>query len=400
MSPPEAQSRALVFVPGLLASEREQQRDFLIDGLCGVSETVHVDRVGPAAIKGASGVRLRTEQADSGVRRTLDVFEAYWGDLVHPLSEKPLRARVSRGSFLLPYWMRGSLFRQFKHHRFLFFNLVTGAILLLLWYVSTTGLLLALADEALPKVVPFEVSDDAVARTALESWVEWANTSLLKPVSTVAATYVVPLWVLVAILNYLVPVNLLVDVADFTKRFLTNEPEDAASPLGLRDKVRNRVRDTVIPVCASGDYADVTVVAHSFGCAVAVDVLADLSVPDGVTLRLVTLGSPLELLSARSRWLDAEIQRCATDSALASWDDMFSDADWFCTRTPVHDVGDGRTVPNGHAVSMDATLRDRIAVRTHHRYASSPLVVDALLTPRAEQTSAAHSSSSSSRLKD
>lgn len=389
--------RAIVLVPGLIESERDEQRDYLVNGLCGVSESMRVDRVGPATVDGASGVRLRATDPRSESTGSVDVFEAYWYDLVHRLSRKPLRTRMVRGTFLLPYWLQGSLLRHFNAHKFLMVNLTLGSLLLILWYVSTVGLLLALGDELIPNVIPFDVPNHGATQPVLERWIKWIKTCVLTPLDTFATTYFAPLWAFVAVLSYLVPVNLLVDVADFSKRYLMNETEDEGSPLGLRDKLRNRVRDTVIPVCESGAYDGVTVVAHSFGCAVAVDVLADLSVPADVDLHLVTMGSPLELLVQRSSWVRHEIRRCASQSSLTAWDDVYSNADWFCTRTPFDDLdvddsdvdnGDGRPNLRSHRVLMDATLQDKLAVRTHRRYVSSPLVVDTLLRHGAPETTA------------
>jgi hypothetical protein len=155
--------------------------------------------------------------------------------------------------------------------------------------------------------------------------------------------------------------------------------------VGLRSKLRARVGATLRAVVESGNYTRVTVVAHSMGAALAVDVLADYRSPSKVELRLVTLGGPLELLAQRASWVGEEIKRCVENPRIVEWADFYSEDDWFCTQTPFEKPG-GRTTH--HRIEQKASFSARFSGETHYRYLVSPAVLSLLLArppPPSEQ---------------
>src|SRR5262249_8216298 len=131
----------------------------------------------------------------------------------------------------------------------------------------------------------------------------------------------------------LIPVNLLVEIMDFSKRFLSNE-RVGESGLGLRVAVRNRVLEQVRAALDAHPYQRLIVVGHSFGCLVALDFLADLSLRPNLQFRFVTIGSSIELLSQKDEWPLAEIEKCAKRGELQAWVDVIGDRDWFASGTP------------------------------------------------------------------
>src|SRR5262249_44969046 len=129
------------------------------------------------------------------------------------------------------------------------------------------------------------------------------------------------LWGLFSVILGFFPVAGLVDLATFVRAYLLNV--EVGDEPGLRDRIRRRVLDTLGPVMKNPDYARVTLVAHSFGAIVAMDVAADYALQPGAPrLEIVTLGSPAKLLSLRSQWLQDETLRCDASPSYARWSDF------------------------------------------------------------------------------
>lgn len=183
-------------------------------------------------------------------------------------------------------------------------------------------------------------------------------------------------WVLIAFVFSFVPVDELVGLARFVKNYFENPPDE--TEVGLRDRMRQRMRDTLENVLMR-PYDDVLVVAHSFGSVLAVDVLADWPhQQDFKRLRLVTLGSPIAVLCYRSKWLDGERQELLANPDLVHWLDFHAKTDWLCTAVPVHRERYGG---QSRKIEFDAPLRQKLTGQTHLLYYRHAVVLEALAAP-------------------
>lgn len=359
---------AIVLIPGMMKAEKDRQRDRLVSGLVEVSERVRVSEQGAVAVEGAEGVRLRVTHPD-GQKTTLDVYEAYWGDLINRLSQEELNVRIRRGTTLLFYWAFSRIWRGMRGRKYLTFSIVAAAFILLAWYYGTVALLLTALGED-PSVLAAARPEEAEAARTANGWLQKISVLAGRLGAAMGGWSV---WLVVTVLMGFIPVNAVVDVADFARRYLKNEAV-GGGPTGTQDHLRMRARILVARVCEAGSYERVTVVAHSFGCAIAVDVVADYAAP--CALRLVTLGSPLDIFSRRAGWVGEEIERCASAEHLETWTEFYSDGDWFCAATPF------RPAPprlQRFEVHQQASPLDKLAGKTHERYFGRKEVVDALL---------------------
>lgn len=368
----EPKREAVILVPSMLAmlkSEQDVQRERLVKGLSEVPEWVHVEPQGAAAVEGVEGIRLQVTHPDQHTA-TLDVYEAYWGDLIPRLSQEELVVRVKRGTTLLFYWAVSGIWRGVRGRVYLTVSFIATAFILLAWYYSTVALLLTAIGEN-PNLLTGQAGEtgEGVPPAGLLQQIA----VLLGKVGEWMGGWSV--WLAVALLMGFVPVNKIVDVSDFTRRYLRNETVDDG-PVGLQDRLRKRVRDVVAHVCEAGAYERITIAAHSFGCMIAVDVLADYAAPAGVRLRLVTMGGPLEILSHRAGWVQEEIDRCASAESLEAWVDFYSEVDWFCSATPF----DASLPRLQHCEVHDqASLSEKLTGETHQRYFGQKKVVHTLL---------------------
>ena len=335
----------LILVPGLGRTSRSQQKEAFVQGLLHASEHVVLERVEGEAVR-VGTARLASQ--DGTVE--YDVTEAYWNDLVPSLTSQPLKTKVLRGLSLLFYWSFSGIWKGVWARKYLTMNMIMSSVVLLLWYFGT----LALFAEAVSSSFK-EGTAVAQALKAFGSWKTWA-------IATAAMG--------------VMPVALMVDIVDFSKRYIAEEAGGVDGP-ALRLQIVKRVRDQVLADMGAGPYERVTVVSHSFGTVVAVDVLADLPVPTETHLRSITLGSPLELLAKKASWLNGEKQKCLERPQLVEWVDVNSPVDWLCTGADLPDHPKAKTC----SIRPTGTLIDRLAGKLHCRYFDNQDVARCVLEP-------------------
>ncbi|RLK50609.1 hypothetical protein DFR31_0515 [Alkalispirillum mobile] len=360
MSDPER--RAVVLIPGLERVERFERRDLLAENLANtVAQPTYPAE--PVMAAGEAGLRLRPRalRGDERPGRTLDLFEAYWADMVPSSAEMSPWRRFVSGFELVAYWLFswGNL-KALRLSRAIAIGLVAGGVLLVLWYVSIAVIVVA-ALRAAPEQEMLLAS-----LPALRSLFDW----LLDVTAWVQTS--APYFILTLLLSAF-RADELAQMAMFSKEYLENRRRDMQA--GLRDRVRRRVAETIDHVLASS-YDEVFVVAHSFGSIIAIDLLARWPHPaDRDRVHLITLGSPEAVLSCRSQWLAGERERLFRNAPHA-WLDFYSPTDWLCNAITDH----ARHYPgNSHRLWFDAPLIERATGRTHKAYYFDPEVLQTLM---------------------
>ncbi|MEB3884043.1 hypothetical protein [Lyngbya sp. CCY1209] len=352
---------AIVFVPGFDAKEKDYYIDrYLALGLANRLE----DRRAymepePVKIAGLSGRRF-TFESQGGAKKTVDIYEIYWRDLVEDLNEGTIRYRVFRGIYLLLYWLSAS----FKIGRMsgIFLLQVTAILGLIAAWEYGTVIMAMTAIGTDPNALGFQLPSqwaEALGRwgQALGGWQLWLVTS--------------------ALLSFLpISINVLIHLLDFIVRYA--EDDTVGGVATLRDRLRHRLTGALADVFDSGDYGRVTVMAHSLGSVLAVDCLADYRFRPGEAVRFVTLGTPLKMMAAISTWIRAEVEKCLHRDAIAEWVDFYSDRDWLCTRVPLHrGVRSDRF--RAEAISLRVSLAQQLTAESHRAYFFDRAVLETLL---------------------
>ncbi|MFN8091768.1 MAG: hypothetical protein U0599_06000 [Vicinamibacteria bacterium] len=303
-------------------------------------------------------IRTPGPPADSLV----DVYEAHWVDLMPEQAELGPWTKLQRGLELLIYWLLDRrIWRAFLVSKYMTFGLVAGGALLLIWYVGVAVLALSAVG-----------SDPTLSGPARELPVVGAVVAVLVAVAGSIGEW--RYWALLSLLVPLFRVDLLARIAYFTKALFENTLDE--SGVGLRDRVRERIRPTLEAVLQE-DYDEVVVAAHSLGTVFAVDLLADWPhTQDFDRLSLVTLGSPRVVLRLRSAWLDEQLETLLSRPELVRWLDFFARTDWLCGAVPGHSQRYGA----GHQKELvfEASLPQRLTARTHLLYYQDRCVLNAL----------------------
>lgn len=363
--------RAVVVIPGIQRRQRFERRDALVRNLEAVVERHPVIRGEEVEVAGESGLGLvpRLRETDTAERQPeLDVFEAYWVDML-PEQQTSMGpwGRLAQGLDLLLYWpLNWRSWRAMRLSPYMTVALVVGAVLLVTWYLSLTLLVsetLLQGDGGLPP----EIAGLPLVGTLLGWYFEAA-----KAVSDWRY------WAVVALVLSVVRVASLVELAQATKAYLENQPDP--QDIGLRDRIRARVASTLEHVLEQERYGEVLVVAHSFGTVIAVDILADWPRrQDFRRLGLVTLGSPIAMLRLRSNWLGGQLQRLLNRDECRCWLDFHSGTDWFCSPVPGHRQRFGHAA--SHALDFEASLRQRFSGFSHLLYYRAQPVLETLTGP-------------------
>ena len=372
--------RAIVLIPGMKREERFHRRDLLVSNL----ETVErhpLARGAEISLDGESGQRLtlaRLRGADGKPQAppfaSVDVFEAYWADMIPEQAEQPPWTKLLQGLDLVGYWVFSPrswlavLHSLRRGSTLVAVGLLMGGLTLVAWYV----MLAVLVGQAVAPGgnVPEElagiplVSDLVHAYGLAAGWL--ANHAW---------------WAILPFLLTLLQVDALVLLARFTKNYFENHEDETG--VGLRDRLRQRAAGTLEAVLAA-DYDEVMVVAHSFGTVIATDILADWPhAADLQRLSLVTLGSPIGVLRYRSDWLEQERREALAKRRLSAWIDYFSPSDWLCGAVTGHCDSYGAGM--SRKLNFEAPLRQRATGQTHMLYYRDPRVLEQLAGPLAAE---------------
>ena len=372
--------RAIVLIPGLQREERFHRRDILISNLETVErhplargEDVSAGgetglRLNLAALRGAGGAAQAPEIA------SLDVFEAYWADMIPEQVEQAPWTKLLQGFELVGYWVLSLRTWQAVANSLrsgsslIAVGLVMGGLTLVAWYLMLAVLIgqtVAPGGEVPEELAAIPLVGDLVHLFGVASGWLAANAW----------------WAVLPFLLAMLQVDALVLLARFIKDYFENREDD--SGVGLRDRLRRRIAGTLEAVLAA-DYDEVVVLAHSFGTVIATDILADWPhEADLKRLSLVSLGSPITVLRYRSSWLESERREVLGKRRIATWIDYFSPSDWLCGAVTGHRESYGEAM--SRKLTFEAPWPQKLSGRTHLLYYRDPRVLEQLAAPLAAQ---------------
>lgn len=294
---------AIVLVPGARIAQQGEHLGVLLEGFRKAAESVICGAESEALIEGLKGRRLPFTFVATGETRQVDFFECYLSDLVPSLSQQSPLVKLREGTKVLLFWFTSGMWRGVRQHTYLVLSAIVSAIVFLLWYFSVLALgLTALGEFKPPEGSPLfahAVSLAADWGKRLGSWVMWLGLATVLGMARA---------------------DRLADISHFLRRYLTSDE--------LREEFQYRLREPLYQIVRSGEYARVTLLAHSFGSLVAADVLAGFKHTGGPKVGVITLGSPAAVLLHMTTWLPDELKRCSENDDIEFWIDFSSCSDW------------------------------------------------------------------------
>ena len=338
--------RAIIMVPGISRREQLATRDQLVESIYYYSEgyaTVTSDS------KESSGFNYRTVTATSleenGEEVTLDVYEAFWGDLVPDWSKESPWQRFKHGLTLITYWALGGLARSIARREIpprTSFAMVIAGLILIFWYLTVvTVLAKAIADgnSGMPDFINTYFVENETG-----IW-------LLAKVKSLGAW---PIFTFALLVLGMGRVESFANIAAFLKAYFRDDPINGSN-VGLRAKSRKRVISVlnhVHQVAGEADSADrydeVFVVAHSLGGAIAVDALAEYGA-NLATTTLITRGSSLGALVQQEPLIQHEIAKFyISKTRISNWTDIVFTMDMMGSKVPIPRLSETGWSPKKH----------------------------------------------------
>lgn len=385
--------RAIILTHGYGRAEQHVFRDRLIDGIAYYTDGFkkHIDP-DTTNMQGYAARRVTATARSKGAPKIeIDIFEAYWADMIPAAAPlNPIR-RVVRGFKLIAYWFFGGTARLFRRTNYLGFGLALSGVLLVVWYLS----LLLVATKALiadPSALPAWLTEAVEAVRASKdlgsgrrSEGDAATLSLLQTVvSWIEAT---PWYGAIAAMCAGLPADRMAAVAEFSKAYLTDEKAGEA-PAGVRARTKQRLVDLLETVYGMDEgYEEVFVIGHSIGAAIAVDALADYGDARARTW-LFTWGSPLQVFSSQEPQVEKELALLLKATPpLVDWIDVILPNDWVAAKVPGHveRFGESKSIratsPKGWFAGWNAS--------SHEDYYRAPEALLPLIAPATIASAAA-----------
>lgn len=348
---------AVIFVPALTAPEKDFYLNYLSAGLTEQIEStsIKVKEVGEAKIAGNSGKKFEL-YLDKEKVKIIDIYEAYWGDLFNnKLSEKDIKTRVISGTHLAFYWLFSKIWASLREAPLLFIGLIISLLLLTFWYYGTIVMALtAIGQDS--KFLGFQIDPHLAQKIG-------------KFGETIGGWSV---WLIASALLSLIPVNAAVDIFDFARRYLDEDTDGRI----IRAKIRQRASAILDDILNENYYDKVTILAHSFGVAIATDLLADYQYPQKI--RYISMGGALKILSYKSAWVEKEIKKCLSNDTLEVWIDFYSDQDWLCTKTPIPEGCSSQKIQYKKN-NLKLSLLKQISGKSHEHYFTDENVLKTIL---------------------
>ncbi|MDU8913004.1 alpha/beta hydrolase [Aestuariicoccus sp. MJ-SS9] len=320
--------RAILLVPSLTRREQLAARDQLVQSLLHYTDGWESSAADSDDSSGMNVTTVTAKGRQGEGEVVLDLYEAYWADLVPDRSGESPWQRFSRGFTLVTYWMTGGLMKALLRGEFpvrTMVAMIIAGLSLIIWYAIVVVVLLksvAAGDAELPKAITNLT--DLLGITG--PFTEWAKQINDWPVS-----------VFLAGLLTLGRFEGISNISAFTKAYLRDDPM-GEDQMGVRAKARKRVLALLDHVHGrSGDvaYDEVYVVAHSLGGAIAIDALAEYGQRLAGTT-LITWGTAIGTLAQREPLIEAEIRKFYTaPTRIRNWVDVVFPNDFMGSKVPI-----------------------------------------------------------------
>jgi len=332
--------RAIILVPGYQKREQLEARDQLVESIDYYTDGYQISvGEGVTGSDGFNSVSVTAKSREDSSEVELQVYEAYWGDLIPDWENETPVSRFLRASRLLGYWVFGGLARSIIKRTLPSRSAVALALAgfgLFLWYVLVFTVLLQAFNSA-GISAPEWLSN-------FFTWLGLNTDDMSKKLESVLT------WAPILFLIGLFGVGRLesiASVADFLKTYLRDEPL-GLNKIGIRAKTRKRVLALLDHVNNSDEpFDEVFIVAHSLGGAIAIDALAEYGKNlDNITLH--TWGTALGVLVEQEPLVEAEICKLyESKTRLYNWIDVVFTRDVMASKAPI---------PHGVEAIFPATL--------------------------------------------
>ncbi|MEM8729676.1 MAG: alpha/beta hydrolase [Pseudomonadota bacterium] len=320
--------RAIVLVPGYGKALQGDAQTRLGKSLLHYTDGFRVRRTSQPG-QNAQVITYKTTDRATSSKMEIDVWEAYWGDLIPTREDESPGNRALRGWRLIGYWVFGGALRLLRYGRRqspgMVWMMALCGFALIIWYVNI--LLLALTAIATGDM---QIDQRICALPLIDGACDFIQTHA-QTITTASVTAFI-----IGFVGLLGWIERFANISDFVMSYLRDDPV-GDDQTGLRALTRHRLLAVLDEVADRKDdeaYDEIYVVGHSLGGAIAIDALAEFgAASDRVTL--ITWGSTLGLLMAKEPKVEAEIAKFYdNETRLRNWVDVAIKGDLMGAEVP------------------------------------------------------------------
>lgn len=348
---------AILFIPGLYQEKQDYYLDILSQGLKNL-EQFDIRERGSAKILGHTGKSFEVGTNATKTYKIIDIYEAHWSDIFcqEKLSTQKLLNKFISGCQLLAYWLFSKTWAVIPETPSLTLGLMIYFLLLTFWYLSILILVMVVLGEN-PNFFGFNLKSISpeLPRQIGELG---KNLGGLTP------------WISISLLLSLIEIDRAIDIAYFTKTYISMNQKSSE----LRAKVRQRILSLLQDLF--NNYDRVTVVGYSFGVTIGTEVLADYR--ESRSIRYITLGGQLRILSHQAQWIKEEIQKLIENEQVAAWINYYSVEDWLGS-----DTWSSREINSpkfhSHPIDLKTDWLEKLLGKPHLHYLYCPNWIEVLI---------------------
>jgi hypothetical protein len=344
---------AVLVIPGIRPAKQGEHLQVFLDGMRGAVEIADLSGPADAEIDGLKGKRVQCRFLQSGDEKEIDIYECFFADLVPDLATAQPLIRLRDGTRLIFFWFFSGIWKGFRRNSYLASSGLVSSVMLLLWYFAV----LAVGLSAIGSL-PVDPENRLLAEAA----------TAVGRLGAVFGEWSV--WIGVGTILSFLRIGRIANISHFLRLYLATED--------VRNTIRLRVREPLLQILKRSEYSRLTVVAHSFGVLVAIDVMADFVQKSGPKVSVVSIAGPAGVLMYVSTWLKQELDRCQNNPAIASWADFSSHSDWMGGSVPFE-----QPVFPFHAVGVPdlGGWTKRFTGGTHQAYFNRREVMESVIAP-------------------
>lgn len=327
------------------------------------------------SLAGCPGVVL------SGQAATTYIYEIPWETDVQYLSSLTNPAKkLSRALTLCLFWAFSSVWRGLFTSPYMTFSLVGGIVVLIVW-------VLILFVPLINGIINFKYLTEEASHVPLLRGVASVlhlvempfifASHRLRPFFTEAG------WkffknALLAGFGFLTLITSWTDVSDLTRRYITHATDKDGREID--DVLQRVVAQAIDEIAFNHRNARFSIVGHSFGSMIALDVIANRRLQNLAAARLVTLGGFFQILAYRSNDILGAISRALNSPVLDSWTEYYSNRDLASARTQLDSNEHGLFKVRQLAVLRKVTILQSFTNRSHSLYFQDHHVFHSLTT--------------------
>ncbi len=357
---------ALIVIPGLDSKEVGFALNRVVDRMINQQSIATVNKISTPESPNMESVEVTFE--DTGVKKRIDIYEVFWGDVIHENTSKdlPILKQVIFGLELILFWLISPIWKGALKNKWMFLGICFSGLLLIGWYVSIVGVFISAVDNT-----DIVTSIKGLFLEAPPQDEHMRMGMSLEEVPKLISSFFTKIFVLVGVVLGLFPgtLNIILKVSGFCMKYIKSKL--------LRDDVKNRIRLQTNAIVKNPDYNRVTFFSHSLGVAPALDFLSTYENPSQKRIRSITIGGAISFLSYKTQLFKDYLTDSVNNTNIEEWQDYFSKEDWLCSYESINKYGDRFSSEN---LQLDSSWLKRLGTKTHRKYFDHSTVIEKLLT--------------------